>query len=333
LVSSVHQPVVELHHIHVGFKSQNKMIKILQNISLEIYPGEIITVIGESGCGKSTLGKVCLGVLKPLKGSIFYDGEYIWDSNFKWTKELRLMVQVIYQDPFASLNPVKTIYEILKAPIEFHKVVPKKQIKDFIIELLTSVELTPSANFLNKYPFQLSGGQRQRVSIARAMILKPKLIIADEPISGVDASSRLNILKIMKNLNKEHNIAFLYITHDLATAKYFAKHGRILVMYLGRIVETGVVSECIDNPRHPYLQALLSAITFSLSEKEKKIKLKSFELPNLLELPEGCVFHPRCAYATDICLQKEPYLTACEDNPSHLVACHNIEKIPLFNKT
>jgi len=303
-------------------------------VSLAINPGEIITIVGESGCGKSTIGKICLGVQKPSKGKVLYDGRDIWDRHFKWTKELRLSVQVVHQDSYSSLNPVKTIYQILSDPFLYHKLATGKDIKDKIMELLTSVGLTPPEYFANKYPFQLSGGQRQRVSIARATILNPGLIITDEPVSGVDSSLRISILDLMRGLNQNKNIAFLYITHDLATARYFGRGGRIIVMYLGNIVEEGDVCQVIDNPRHPYLQALLSALPSpdpKMARIKKELPLKSLDMPDPTDPPPGCSFNPRCPYSQDICSKEKPPLLPLETRGSHMTACHFVSAIPEFH--
>ncbi len=331
-------PIVELRHVYMNFEvGGGKILRASVDINLEINEGEIVTVVGESGCGKSTIGKICLGVLKPSQGAVFYKGKYIWDPEFEWDKEHRLMVQVVHQDSYASLNPVKTIMQILREPYLYHKLVgSQREAEEKVIELLNHVGLTPADYFANKYPFQLSGGQRQRVSIARATILNPKLIVTDEPVSGVDASLRLAILDLMKELNKTKGIAFLYITHDLATARYFGKGGKIIVMYLGNIVEQGEVGEVIDNPRHPYLQALLSALPPPDPKKakiKKELPLKSLDLPDPTSPPSGCPFNPRCPYSDLICIEEKPELVPIEGSSTHLVACHfEKDKVPSWNE-
>lgn len=332
-------PIVELRHVNMEFDvGKGKTLKASVDVNLEINKAQIITVVGESGCGKSTIGKICLGVLKPSQGAIFYKGKYIWDPEFKWDKEHRLMVQVVHQDSYASLNPVKTVMQTLSAPFLYHKLAGStKEAQEMVIDLLNEVGLTPADYFANKYPFQLSGGQRQRVSIARATILSPELIITDEPVSGVDASLRLAILDLMRYLNKEKNIAFLYITHDLATARYFGKGGKIIVMYLGNIVEEGEVGEVIDNPRHPYLQALLSALPAPDPRKaknRKELPLKSLDLPDPTEPPPGCPFNPRCPYSDLICIEEKPELKPVSGgNTDHRVACHfEDSKVPRWTQ-
>lgn len=321
-------PVVELKHVNMNFDvGKGRFLRASVDVNLAIDPGEIVTVVGESGCGKSTIGKIALGVQKPTDGEVLYQGENIWKRGFRWDKEHRLMVQIVHQDSYASLNPVKTIYQILSEPYLYHRLVKNSgEAREKVLELLNHMGLTPADYFANKYPFQLSGGQRQRVSIARATILGPKLIITDEPVSGVDASLRLAILDLMKDLNREKNISFLYITHDLATARYIGKGGKIIVMYLGSIVEQGEVGEVIDNPRHPYLQALLSALPAPDPKRariKKDLPLKSLDLPDPTKPPPGCPFNPRCPYSELPCIERKPVLKKIHEGPeNHQAACH-----------
>jgi len=320
-------PVVEMKNINMNFTlGSGKTLQASIGVNLTIGEKEIITVVGESGCGKSTIGKICLGVQKPTSGEVLYRGKNIWAPGFSWTRDSRLLVQVVHQDSYASLNPVKTIYQTLSDIFLFHRIAKNgKEAGEKVLDLLTSVGLTPADYFSNKYPFQLSGGQRQRVSIARSTILGPKLIVTDEPVSGVDASLRLAILDLMKDLNKRMGVAFLYITHDLATARYIGSGGKIIVMYLGNIVEEGDVDEVIDNPRHPYLQALLCALP-PLDPKKAKIKkelpLKSLDLPDPTEPPPGCPFNPRCLYSEERCIKEKPALSPVEGKEKHFVACY-----------
>ena len=330
-------PVVEMKNINMNFTmGSGKKLRASVDVNLDINEGQIVTVVGESGCGKSTIGKICLGVQKPSSGKVFYQGKDIWAPGFKWNKETRLLVQIVHQDSYASLNPVKTIYQILSEIFLFHKLTKgHKETEKKVLDLLTSMGLTPADYFANKYPFQLSGGQRQRVSIARSTLLNPKLIITDEPVSGVDASLRLAILDLMKDLNKRMGVAFLYITHDLATARYIGSGGKIIVMYLGNIVEEGDVDEVIDNPRHPYLQALLSALP-PLDPKKARIKkelpLKSLDLPDPTDPPAGCPFNPRCLYSEDICLKEKPVLSFVPGKENHSIACFFEKKIPEWKR-
>lgn len=319
--------VVALENVSVRYDvGGGRVLQASRNVSLAIEPGQIVTVVGESGCGKSTVGKLVLGTQPPSDGTVRYDGTDVWAPGFRWTKDYRLMVQVVHQDSYASLNPVKTIGQTLSAPFLYHRLVgSRRQADEKVQALLQQVGLTPTDYFANKYPFQLSGGQRQRVSIARATILSPRLILTDEPVSGVDASLRLAILDLMRDLNRERGLAFLYITHDLATARYFGKGGRLVVMYLGAVVETGEVGAIIDTPRHPYLQALLAALPPMdplQARTPKPLPLKSLDMPDPTRPPSGCAFHPRCPYAEAICAEQVPQLTPAPDAPDIQVACH-----------
>jgi peptide/nickel transport system ATP-binding protein len=328
--------IVDLQNIYMNFDlGKGKVLQASCDVNLSVGEGEIVTIVGESGCGKSTIGKIALGVQKPTGGKVIFNNRDIWAKGYRWDKPTRLMVQVVHQDSYASLNPVKTILQTLSEPFLYHKIAKNAdEARRMTIELLNGVGLTPADYFSGKYPFQLSGGQRQRVSIARATILNPRMIIADEPVSGVDASLRLAILDLMKNLNRERNIAFIYITHDLATARYFGKGGKIVVMYLGSIVEQGEVGEVIDNPRHPYLQALLSALPAPDPRKakiERKLPLKSLDMPDPTKPPSGCPFNPRCLYSEEICEKEKPALTGIERDPSHQTACHYEKtKVPVW---
>ncbi len=248
-------------------------------------------------------------------------------------EEYRRSVQLVQQDSYAALNPARTIYQSLSAPILEKKAGEKnrKEAHDRVCELLTTVQLTPPEQYLEKYPHQLSGGQRQRVLMARAISLNPKLIVADEPISMIDVSLRMSILKLMSSLNKRLGIAFVYITHDLATARLIARNGRLAVMYLGKIVEQGNMAEVLSNPRHPYLQALLTAVPIPdvrIAKAKRELPLKkSLEMPSITNPPAGCAFHPRCPYGDETCESKEP---ALESQQNRLIACHKVGKVPLW---
>lgn len=324
-------PVVELKDVEMIFNVPGGKLQAGRSLNLAIAPGEMVAVIGESGCGKSTLGKLVLGVQGPSAGTVTFNGQNIWASGFKWTPELRLGVQVIHQDPFSSLNPVRTVYQTLEPVLRHHRLTKgRKATRARVSEVLQQVGLTPAEYFIDKYPFQLSGGQKQRVSIARSTLLKPKLIIADEPVSAVDSSLRLVILDLMKSYNQTQGTAFLYITHDLATANYFAPQGRLIVMYLGRMVETGRISSCINEPAHPYLQALLAAIPGSATHKPGgELPLRTLDMPSPLNPPSGCVFHPRCPHADTRCEQEVPALRQIQGKGEHQAACHYAERLQI----
>ncbi|MEH7302104.1 ABC transporter ATP-binding protein [Neobacillus drentensis] len=321
--------IIELKNIEKHFEDgKNTRVKVLRNINLDIKEGEIVAVVGESGCGKTTLGKLIVDIHPPTEGNIQYLGREISSLDKKSYKDYRLGVQMVHQDSFAALNPNKTIFQSLSAPLLKHKIVKTKaEALELISKYMEDVELAPVEQFLYKYPHQLSGGQRQRILLARALLVKPKLIVADEPVSMVDASLRISLLDLMAKMNKLYGISFVYITHDLATARYIANNGRVVVMYLGNIVEVNNINDAIQNPKHPYFKALLKAVPVADPTQKgmiSQLPLKSMEIPNLKNLAKGCKFNPRCIYATELCESKEPELR--ELNGS-LVACHYAESI------
>jgi len=293
-------PILELRNITKYFGNVNERVTAVDDISLAIAHGEIACLVGESGCGKSTTGRMVVGLLPPSEGQIFYQGQDIAKMNRNDYQAYRRAVQIIHQDPYASLNPTQTIRQMITTPLLRHKKVSGQAAADRrAAELLEIVDLTPVEDFLNKYPHQLSGGQRQRVSVARALTVEPKFIVADEAVSMVDVSIRVSLLNMLARLKSEFDVTFLFITHDLALAKYFAWQGRIVVMYLGRIVEEGPTQRLITDARHPYTQALLAAVPEAdpeLAKRKRHIELRSAEIPSLLNLPSGCTFHPRCPY-------------------------------------
>lgn len=334
------QPIMQLKNVSVIFEKRKGLFSkptkagAVVDVSLDINPGEIVAVVGESGCGKTTMGKVISGLTDPTNGQILFNGIDIKKMDKKQFEEFRNGVQIVQQDSYAALNPARTIYQSLAGPL-LHKKVVKNNEEAYkkVCELLVTVGLTPPEQILDKYPHQLSGGQRQRVLMARAISLKPKLIVADEPVSMIDVSLRIAILNLMSSLNKTMGIAFVYITHDLATARYIAKNGRIVVMYLGKLVEMGDVKTVIEEPKHPYLQALLSAVPIPnphIARQGRKLPLKSLDMPSITNPPSGCRFNPRCIYASDICEKEEPKLL---EHSCGFVACHNTNKIPKWTIT
>ena len=301
--------LMTLEKINMVFRKNSvirkeKAVHVLKDIDLTVREGEILALVGESGCGKTTLGKIITGLQRPTSGKISLVGEDGQTGKIKKRRQSFLSVQFIQQDSYAALNPVRTIYQSLYAPIRTHnRKWRKEQIDERIDELMSLIGLQPAAQFLNKYPHQLSGGQRQRILMARAISLDPKLIVADEPVSMIDVSLRLSLLNLMSELNVKLGISFVYITHDLSTARYIARNGRLTVMYLGEIMEEGAIEEILSNPRHPYTQALLKAVPVPDPDarKDEKLPLKSMELTNIADRGEGCPFSPRCPYATEEC--------------------------------
>jgi len=300
------------------FSREEKYVKAVDGISFNILRGEILSLVGESGSGKTTTGKLVLRLIDPTDGRIIFDGKDITDLRGEELRVLRKDMQIIYQDPYASLNPRMTVGDSIKDPLIIHDLASGNEAKELVYEMLEKVGLTPPEYFYNRYPRHLSGGQRQRVAIARAMITKPKLVVADEPVSMIDVSLRASILDLMLDFRRELNLSYLFITHDLAVAKYISD--RIAIMYLGKIVEMGSTREIFTNPLHPYTKALLSAIPVPNPEsRRERIKLPG-EIPSAIEIPSGCRFHPRCPSKIDICIKEEPELR--EIRKDHYVACH-----------
>ncbi|MCR4944950.1 MAG: ABC transporter ATP-binding protein [Clostridium sp.] len=309
--------------------NKKQKVQVLSDINLEVDEGEIVAVVGESGCGKTTLGKMIVGIHKPTEGKILYKGKDISKLKKGDFKDYRLGVQMVHQDSFAALNPNRTIFQSLSMPLLQHKIAKNKEEAENILkEYFREVGLVPEEQFLYKYPHQLSGGQRQRILLARALSVKPKLIVADEPVSMVDVSLRISLIDLMSKMNKKYNISFVYITHDLATARYIAKNGRLVVMYLGKIVEMNNIYEAIDNPKHPYFHALLAAVPQTVGRRNdggsKSLPLRTLDMPSIINPPTGCKFHTRCPYYKDKCEKEEPKLSEYKGG---YVACHLAKEV------
>jgi len=301
---------------------EKEYVKAVDGISFEIKRGETLALVGESGCGKTTTGRLVVRLLEPTSGKIVFKGTDItFTKESELRKWFRLKAQIIFQDPYASLNPKMKIGEAIEDPllIHFGDKLSKKERKEEALKIMSKVGLIPPEYFYDRYPHELSGGQRQRAVIARALVLRPDFIVADEPTSSLDVSIRAQILKLLQALKREIKLTFLFITHDLATAYYIAD--RIAVMYLGKIVEIGDTKEIILNPMHIYTKALFSAVPLpdpKLNRNRKKIKIKS-EPPNPINIPSGCRFHPRCPFAEEKCRKEEPPLVKIGKN--HFTAC------------
>lgn len=332
--------LIELRNISMVFKKRGSMLggersfHVLNNINLSIHEGEVLALVGESGCGKTTMGKIITGLMRPTEGELLFQGDNIYRRFNDGLDDYRMSVQFIQQDSYAALNPVKTIRHSMAAPLKAHrKGMTNEQVEARIVELLEMVGLVPAEQFMEKYPHQMSGGQRQRVLIARALTMNPKLIVADEPVSMIDVSMRLSILNLMVELNRKLNIAFVYITHDLATARYIAHRGRICVMYLGEIMELSDLGELLTNPKHPYTQALISAIPEPDPERAREaisLPLKSMEIMSLENRGVGCPFHSRCLYGADRCVQD--WVNYVEIDGA-FVKCCNMEKVTKWRQS
>lgn len=330
------EPLVKLTDVEMNFsksrgffKRQANVVNALHDIDFEIHPGEVVVVVGESGSGKTTMANVLAGLLKPSEGTFSYEGQDYYKMDRSEHVEYHNQVQMVQQDSYAALNPMRRIIDSIGDPLILKGVATKENVRDVLAGFLETVDLTPADNFLYKYPHQLSGGQRQRVLMARAISMNPKLILADEPVSMIDVSLRIQILNILSKLNTEKNIAIMYITHDLATARYVGQEGRIAVMYLGQIVETGKLTSVLADPQHPYLQALLYAVPSPdprIARLERKQVIQNPE-ENTGDIPTGCRFHNRCAYCQERCVNEVPEMRRSGNSE---VACHFAGELPEF---
>jgi len=313
--------LIEAHEVKMYFKPSGIMagsapIRAVDGVSLSIARGETLALVGESGSGKSTLGRVLLRLYQPTAGRVIFDGIDITRMPERKLRPLRRRMQLIPQDPYAAFNPRIRIGESVKEVLEVHGVARGEEAVEKVVALFERIGLVPGKEFYNRYPYQLSGGQLQRAAIARAMIVEPDFVVADEPTSSLDVSIRASIIELLEEFRKRIGQSLLFITHDLAVAKLIAD--RVAVMYLGKLVELGSTEAIMENPLHPYTRALIEAIPKLRIRARPKLRLKG-EIPDPRHPPPGCRLHPRCPYATDRCRKEEPPLTEVEKG--RLVAC------------
>jgi len=304
-------------------RSKGRFIHAVDGLDIEIRKGEVLSLVGESGCGKTTLARLILHLLNPTEGNITFEGKDLFSKNKGEMRKLRQQVQAVFQDPYASLDPKKTILQVVAEPLVVNRLNKNDlDLSKRVRESLIAVGLSPPELYIGKFPYELSGGQRQRVAIARAIVINPRLIVADEPVSMLDVSIRAEILMLMLDLKQELNLTYVFITHDLAVARYVSD--RMAVMYLGKIVEIGPAEEVCARPVHPYTKALLSALpSADPRARHRGVQVKG-EVPNAIQIPAGCRFRPRCPYAFGKCVEEPQLVKVGQD---HYAACYLGEEI------
>lgn len=315
--------LVEINHLKQYFPIKGGIlgrtvnhVKAVDDISFHIYEGETLSIVGESGCGKSTTGRALLRLDEPTGGDIHFQDKDVLGLNKSELRKLRKDMQVIFQDPFASLNPRQTVRQILGEALTIQDVIPKDKRTERIKELLDNVGLR--TDHIDRYPHEFSGGQRQRIGIARALAVEPKLIICDEAVSALDVSIQAQVLNLLKKLQKQYKLTYLFISHDLGVVRHISD--RVMVMYLGKIVEIADKRSLFDNPQHPYTKALLSAIPVPNQKEKKERILLTGDVPSPINPPQGCRFHTRCPFVVEACKSQEPELR--DTGEGHQVACH-----------
>lgn len=315
------EPLLEVKNLKKYFETPKGLLHAVDDISFKIHEGKTLGIVGESGCGKSTVGRSILRLIEPTDGEVFFEGNNIINLNDRKMRDMRREMQIIFQDPFSSLNPRRTVSQAIEEPLRINKIFKtKKERMDRVSEMMEIVGL--SERLVNTYPHELDGGRRQRIGIARVLILEPKFVVADEPVSALDVSIQAQILNLMEELQEEFNLTYIFITHDLSVVNYFSDD--IMVMYLGKAVEKASAESLFNNPLHPYTQALLSAIPVpDIKIKQDMILLKG-EITSPISPKNVCRFVKRCEYAQEICNNQEPELSEIE--PGHFVACHLVQK-------
>jgi len=319
------EKTIEVKHLRKWFTTRSSKIsaresvRAVDDVSFSIYTHEVLGLVGESGCGKTTCGKVILRIMDPTEGRIFFHGQEITNLPRKEMNRFRNRMMIIYQDPYGSLDPRMTVKNAIAEPMEVHRTASRKEKEEKVLEIMEKVGLAPDQR--NRYPHEFSGGQRQRIGIARALATNPDFIIADEAVSALDVSIQAQIINLLQDLQQEFGITLLFISHDLSVVKHISD--RVAVMYLGKIVEIALKSDLFSRPRHPYTQALLSAIPVPDPKLRKKGKILMGDVPSPINPPPGCRFHPRCPHRMEICDKKQPPLKDLGNG--HSVACYLYE--------
>lgn len=313
--------ILEVKDLKKYFKTARGVLHAVDGVSFRIRRGETLGVVGESGCGKSTLGRTVIHLLERTSGQILFDGKDVSDVTKPELKALRRDVQMIFQDPFSSLNPRMSVSQIIAEPLIIYKACSRQELSQEVARLMDTVGL--ARRFANSYPHELDGGRRQRIGVARALALHPKFIVCDEPVSALDVSIQAQILNLMQDLQEEYNLTYLFITHNMSVVKHISND--ILVMYLGTMVEFASAQDMFVNRLHPYTKALLAAVPIPEVFQRGERKLLQGELTSPIDPKPGCRFAARCPYATGLCRQESPALT--EPLPGHLVACHHVAEI------
>lgn len=318
------QPVLSLENVEVhfenqrgflGFGEEDETVRAVDGVTIDIEERDVVSLIGESGCGKTTLGKTCIGLQRPTGGSVKYRGEDMWDirdgksdTDLEWD-DIRQSLQIIHQDPGASLNPNRRLVSILSEPLrQVSPDLSKGEKRERIYQLLEHVGMNPAADFAERYPHQLSGGEQQRVALCRALLMNPDVILADEAISALDVSLRVEMMDLMLDLQEEFDTSYVFISHDLSNARYFTEHGdgKIGVMYLGELVETGPAEQLINDPKHPYTKVLRWATPDLSLQEAGDMPMRKIDIPDPINPPSGCRFHTRCPEAREVCKRETP---------------------------
>jgi oligopeptide/dipeptide ABC transporter ATP-binding protein len=326
--------LLTVQNLHKAFKvsasrpgAAKQLLKAVDGVTFELKAGETLGLVGESGCGKSTTGKLLLRLIEPDQGTICFDGKMVTGMPKRELTSLRREMQMIFQDPYSSLNPRMRVGEIIGEPLVIHGLARGSNVREQVLELMQKVGL--SREHYERYPHEFSGGQRQRIGIARTLAVQPRLVIADEPVSALDLSIQAQIVNLLKDLQQEFGLTYLFISHDLGVIEHVCD--RVAVMYLGRIVELADAEQLYQHPRHPYTEALLNAVPIPDPQRVRQHQLLSGEIPSPIDPPAGCHFHPRCPYAQEICRQEYPPLI--EQRDGHQAACHFSNEVGKFSQS